>query len=185
MESAALDPTQRDLARAAWRAPRLALMALAWCASTGCAANAALQAEVQALRTEVTSLRATAGAMTERLDALEMEGGGLKVAGAAPAPEAAPPSDAPPNLQVVTLKPTTDAITETEAPAQPLETGPRVKNPLHAERLGAGGGQRRREGRAFQACGQEGPAEAPRHEEARAARAEEPARSGETLRTVR
>lgn len=102
-------------------------MALALCASTGCAANAALQAEVQALRTEVTSLRATAGAMTERLDALEMEGGGLKVAGAPPTPEAAPPSDAPPNLQVVTLKPTTDAITETEAPAQPLETGPRVK----------------------------------------------------------
>lgn len=126
MESVALDPACKLPQRAA----RGALWGLVWAVAalgaTGCAANAELQAEVKALRGELTGMRATTAAMSERLDALEMQGAGLRASGPEPAPAAAPSSDAPPDLKVVTLKPTPDEITTTE-PAAAVETGPRVK----------------------------------------------------------
>ncbi|NUP08280.1 MAG: hypothetical protein HOW73_19695 [Polyangiaceae bacterium] len=88
---------------------RGALCGLAALAISGCAANAELQKEVQSLRTELTALRASNAAMSERLDALEIQGGGLKSNAAAPPPEPPQDSGAPPDLQVVRLKPVPDA----------------------------------------------------------------------------
>jgi len=80
--------------------------------------------EIAALRTEVTALRASAGTMSERLDALEIRGGGLTAA--APPKEAESRSYDKPELPTVKLTPEGDRPETAEAPLPP-QTGPRVR----------------------------------------------------------
>lgn len=81
--------------------------------------------ELAALRTEVTALRASAGTMSERLDALEIRGAGLT---AAPAPprEAEARSYDRPDLPTVKLSPE-GSRPETAGATLPPQTGPRVR----------------------------------------------------------
>lgn len=92
---------------------------------TGCAGNDGMAKEIAALRTEVTALRASAGAMSERLDALEIRGGALT---AAPAPprEAETRSYDKPDLPTVKLSPE-GGRPETAEATLPPQTGPRVR----------------------------------------------------------
>lgn len=104
-----------------------------WCVAGlgllgGCAGNADLAKQVDALRTEVSSVRATNAALQERLDALEIQSGKLTTAeppapepGSGPAP-ATPPADAAPELRVVRLTPSEDATGSGE-----IEPASRVK----------------------------------------------------------
>lgn len=81
--------------------------------------------EIAALRTEVTALRASAGTMSERLDALEIRGGGL-TAPPAPPQEAESRSYDKPELPTVKLTPE-GGRPETADATLPPQTGPRVR----------------------------------------------------------
>jgi hypothetical protein len=91
----------------------------------GCAGNDGMAKEIAALRTEVTALRASAGAVRERLDALEIRGGALT---AAPAPprDAETRSYDKPELPTVKLSPE-GSRPETAEATLPPQTGPRVR----------------------------------------------------------
>jgi hypothetical protein len=90
----------------------------------GCGGNDAMAKELAALRTEVTSLRASAGTMSERLDALEIRGGALTTA--EPPREAEARSYDKPELPTVKLTPEGSRPETAEAPLPP-QTGPRVR----------------------------------------------------------
>ena len=79
--------------------------------------------ELAALRTEVTALRASAGTMSERLDALEIRAGALTTE---PAREAETRSYDKPELPTVKLSPEGGRTETAEAPLPP-QTGPRVR----------------------------------------------------------
>ena len=109
----------RSRRTAALLAPAALVCALV--AGPGCGPSSAeLKKELASLRTEITSLRASTAAMSERLDALEMGSGGLRTPGA-PAPQETGQVDeaAPPDLPVVRLGPDT--------PPPPDEPAARVK----------------------------------------------------------
>lgn len=99
---------------------RLLLCALAL---PGCASGGDLDKQVDQLRAEITSLRATNAALTERVDALEMKGGTLTATGPAPAPEPVVEDKGPPELPVVRLTPEPESSGETAE----IEDGTRVK----------------------------------------------------------
>lgn len=85
----------RAVARGRWLGLSLLL-------GVGCASNAGLEQDLNSLRTEMASLRAREGALSERLEALERaQNGKAPIAG----PAASEASDERPELKVVRLKP--------------------------------------------------------------------------------
>ncbi len=77
-------------------------LGLGLCLVTGCASNAGLERDLNSLRTEMASLRAREGALSERLEALERAQNGKALVASTTTNET---SDERPELKVVRLKP--------------------------------------------------------------------------------
>ncbi len=92
-------------------------------AAMGCGgASAETTAALEGLRREVATLKASAGVLSERLDALEIKAGALTAKGPAPSE---PTTEAPPELPVVKLGPGTAVAAPPPEVAPP--SGPRVR----------------------------------------------------------
>lgn len=114
--------------------------------SAGCGASD-LSKQVDTLKTEITSLRASNAALAERVDALEIQAGGLTRPGSAPAAGGAGstggagPSDGTPDLRVVKLTPSEQPSPGDEI--DPDDTRVKIRSTsggVVSEDAGAGGG---------------------------------------------
>ncbi len=129
------------------RASALALAAALALSGAGCGASADLEKQVDALKTEVTSLRASNAALAERVDAMEIQSGRLSRPGSAPASSGAGASggggggDGTPELRVVKLTPSEQPSSGDEI--DPDDTRVKIRSTsggVVSEDAGGGGG---------------------------------------------